>query len=286
MRPPLTLALAAALLACAGGAAMADGFADTVGRHRAPCHVDGAREIVLLTLGQSISANHGEAPYTPHGNVVNFNPNDWLCYAAMDPLLGATYGNNNRTGSIWGYLCDALLESRRWDRCIIAPIAQGSTYMRDWAPGGGEHHLIRETIGGMRASGLVPDVILYGQGEADAGIDADAAAYERSFNAMASSIRQHSNAPILVAVETTCDIGAAPNLAQVDDKTRVAKWIGQERIQTAQRAVINPAAKILPGPNLDFINDQAGRWDGCHLSSYGLRAAAAQWEHYVLDAIK
>src|SRR5262249_18095491 len=159
---------------------------------------DTAKEIVLLTFGQSISANEGEAPYTPHGNVVNFNPNDWRCYVAADPLLGATFGSGHYTGSIWGRLCDGLLDTGRWDRCVIAPIAQGATWMRDWAPGGGQHHLIHETIDAMRERGLEPNAILYGQGEQDA-LAADPAAYEKSFNAMASSIRKYSSAPILVA---------------------------------------------------------------------------------------
>lgn len=264
-----------------GGVAPAasDGFNNVAGRKRVDCRVSGARDIVLLTFGQSVSANHGEAPYVPHGDVVNFNPNDWLCYAAVDPLLGATAGGDDHTGSIWGYLCDGLLDTGRWDRCIVAPIAQGQTAMKDWAPGGAQHHLVRETVDRMRASDLSPTVMLYGQGEQDATPEADGAAYRKNFSAMVASIRRYSQAPILVAVETTCDF----NL--VNDDVRAAKRAAQAKIEDAQRAVVSPAAGIFSGPDLDRIGAE-GRWDGCHLSTEGLKAAAAAWQQALLAVLK
>jgi len=273
-----------ALGAAAHHACRAAGFRDTAGRDRVVCHSDAAREIVLLTFGQSIAANHGEAAYTPHGNVINFNANDGNCYVATDPMLGATANNDSHVGSIWGYLCDDLLATKKWDRCIVAPIAQGSTSIADWAPAGAVGHLIREAVEGLRANGLVPSAMLFGQGETDASIAADPAAYEAHFNDMVADIRSFSAAPILVAVETICYHDSI-DLMDTDDGTRVLKWIGQEKIQQAQRAVVDLARGVLPGPDLDFIDSSVGRWDGCHLSSYGLKAAADQWKYYVLQAM-
>jgi len=62
--------------------------------------------------------------------------------------------------------------------------------------------------------------------------------------------------------------------------------IGQEAIQRAQRGVANRDQAIFAGPNLDFITGEVGRWDGCHLSTNGLKAAAAQWKHYLLQALR
>jgi hypothetical protein len=126
--------------------------------------------------------------------------------------------------------------------------------------------------------------MLFGQGEADASIHADPAAYETRFNAMAADIRTFSAAPILVAVETLCYYRNW-GLVDTDEETRVLKWIGQEKIEQAQRAVVDPARGIFAGPNLDFITGKIGRWDGCHLSTYGLKAAAAQWKHYLLEVL-
>jgi len=266
------------------GTSSAAGLNDTTERVQVACHSEAAREIVLLTFGQSISSNSGEAAYKPRGNAINFNHNDGHCYVATDPLLGADIREDSHVGSIWGYLCDELLATGRWDSCIIAPIAQSSTRVTDWAPGGWANHLIRETVEGLSANGLVPSAILWGQGEDDASIHADPAAYQEHFNEMAASIRSFSTAPILVAVETICY--PKNQLVDTDKDTSVAKWIGQEAIQRAQRAVVNHDIGIFPGPDLDFITGEVGRWDGCHLSTYGLKAAAAQWKHYLVQALR
>jgi hypothetical protein len=281
----------AAMLLCCADSCRAAGFADLTDRVEVPCAQgankgDAARgDIVLLTFGQSISANHGESGYTPLGNVVNFNANNGRCYRAKDPLLGASSSPSGQVGSLWGRLCDILLITGFWQRCVIAPIAQGGARMIDWAPGGQWYPLIEQTVRGLQDAQLAPTLLLYGQGEADASVHADALAYQSNFRRMAIATRKLTWAPILVAVETLCySGGATPDLQPVEPKTRIAKWIGQESIQQAQRGIIDPALKILPGPNLDFINDQIGRWDGCHLSRFGLTAAAEMWAHYVLQA--
>lgn len=266
------------------------GFHDTSNRTPVACVRPGATDttIVLVTLGQSISANYGEKGYTPVGSVVNFNINDSQCYVAADPLLGAEASSDGKhIGSIWGRLCDKLLATGRWTRCLVASIAQGDTSMAQWAPGGDMNPLIDRAITGLRKYSIGPTLFLYGQGEDDASVHADAAAYRKNFNAMVDSIHIHTKAPILIAVETICYGGVAgPDLQSVDEATRVAKWIGQEAIQQAQRSVVDPSRGILPGPNLDFINDQVGRWDHCHLSTYGLDAAAGQWKYYILAALQ
>jgi hypothetical protein len=265
------------------------GFYDTSSRTPVACEPSGPTDadIVLVTFGQSISANEGETGYTPVGNVVNFNINDDRCYVAVDPLLGASSKTDGRhIGSIWGRLCDKLLATGRWTRCLVAPIAQGDTSMSEWAPGGNMSPLIERAVAGLRQHKIEPTLFLYGQGESDASVHADAAAYRKNFNEMADSIHLYTKAPILIAVETICyGVGTGPDLQSIDVATRVAKWVGQEAIQQAQRTVIDPSRGIFPGPNLDFINDQVGRWDGCHLSTYGLEVAAEQWKYYLLQAL-
>jgi Carbohydrate esterase, sialic acid-specific acetylesterase len=265
------------------------GFNDTSNRTPVTCEPSGPTDadIVLVTLGQSISANEGETGYTPVRNVVNFNINDGRCYGAADPLLGASFkADGKHIGSIWGRLCDKLLKTGQWTRCLVASIAQGDTSMSQWAPGGNMNPLIERSVTGLRKHKIEPTLFLYGQGESDASVHANPAAYQKNFNAMADDIHRYTKAPILIAVETICyGVDTGPDLQFIDDATRVAKWIGQEAIQQAQRSVIDPSRGIFPGPNLDFINDQVGRWDGCHLSTYGLEVAAEQWKYYLLQAI-
>jgi hypothetical protein len=156
--------------------------------------------------------------------------------------------------------------------------------MSDWAPGGAVNHLIRAAIDGLRGNGLAPSAFLYGEGEKDASIHADAAAYQADFSRMATHICSFSAAPIIVSVETICYFHD-PDLVDTDKDTRVLKWIGQEKIEQAQRSIVNVKRGVFAGPDLDFIDSSVGRWDGCHLSTYGLKAAAAQWKLYLPQAL-
>src|SRR5262249_32652367 len=156
--------------------------------------------------------------------------------------------SDRHVGSIWGYLCDDLLATRHWNRCIIAPIAQGSTTMHDWSPEGGMSHLIRETVEALRINGLAPSAMLYGQGEADASVQANPVAYRENFNRMVEQTRTYSKAPILVAVETICYLQNF-DLVDTEENTRVDKWIGQEKIAQAQRSVIDSSRGVFAGPD-------------------------------------
>jgi hypothetical protein len=100
LRRVFLFALAGLLGLVLHGTSDAAGFNDPTGRVPGACHSETAKEIVLLTFGQSISANLGEAAYKPRGNAINFNPNDGHCYVATDPLLGADVGNDSHVGSI------------------------------------------------------------------------------------------------------------------------------------------------------------------------------------------
>src|SRR5205814_7295199 len=55
-----------------------------------PTRGDDNRTAVIITLGQSNAANHGEDLYVATEHVDNLNLYDGLCYQAADPLLGAS----------------------------------------------------------------------------------------------------------------------------------------------------------------------------------------------------
>jgi hypothetical protein len=77
---------------------------------------------------------------------------------------------------------------------------------------------------------------------------------------MIRSLREQGvDAPIYVSIATRCG-RVHPN----------------ESIRQAQRAVIDPSAGILTGPDTDTLGF-AQRYDGCHFSTEGLDAAAELW---------
>ena len=213
---------------------------------------------IILGIGQSNIANECEANalHEPNGDVYNFNFFDGKCYAAKDPLLGASINRSNvmtRLGSL-------LVERRNYQHVLLVPIAHGGTYARDWAPSGRMFPRLDWTLERLRERQIKITHIVWQQGEAEAAErDPNPDEWVRHFMAMAAAIRAAgADAPIYVAQCTICYND--PN----------------EQIRRAQRRVVDPAAGILPGPDIDLIGRDE-RYDGCHLSAAGLRHAAELW---------
>jgi hypothetical protein len=217
-----------------------------------------AASAVILGLGQSNIANECDpsALYEPKGNVYNFNFFDGKCYVAKDPLLGASIDRSN----VLTRLGDLLVERGNYQSVLLVPIAHGGTFASDWAPGGRMFPRLQWTLERLRERQIKVTHIAWQQGEAEAGEpNPNPEAWTRHFMAMAGAIRATgTEAPIYVALCTVCCND--PN----------------EQIRGAQRQVVNPAAGILPGPDIDLIGHDE-RYDGCHLSADGLRHAAELW---------
>jgi hypothetical protein len=68
--------------------------------------------------------------------------------------LGASASETPHNGSIWSILGELLFETGRWDRIVLAPIAVGGTFVRDWAPGGIQFPRIGAVVSGLKKVGL------------------------------------------------------------------------------------------------------------------------------------
>lgn len=213
---------------------------------------------VILGVGQSNIANECDASglYRPKGEVYNFNFFDGKCYEASDPLLGASINRSN----VLTRLGDLLLERGQYRRVLLAPIAHGGTYAREWAPGGRMFPRLEWTLERLKECKINITHILWQQGESEAALsDPKPDEWVRHFMAMVGAIRAAgAAAPIYVAQCTICRND--PN----------------EQIRQAQRRVVDPDAGILAGPDLDLVGRDE-RFDGCHFSAAGLQHAAALW---------
>jgi Carbohydrate esterase, sialic acid-specific acetylesterase len=218
---------------------------------------------VILGIGQSNIANEGEASarYEPKGEVYNFNFFDGKCYAAKDPLLGASIDRSN----VLTRLGDLLVERRNYDRVLLLPIAHGGSYASEWSPNGRMFPRLEWTLEQLREKPIRITHILWQQGEAEAAASKpNAEEWMRHFTATAGAIRALGvDAPIYVAQCTVC--GNDPN----------------ETIRVAQRTVVNQVSGILPGPDIDAVGRDE-RYDGCHFSAVGLRRAAELWYEALL----
>jgi hypothetical protein len=212
------------------------------------------RTMVALVFGQSNAGNGGETRGPSVRGVYEYYRG--RIYEARDPLLGAT----DDGGSIWTRLAAKAIESGAYDTVVLVPFAVGSADIASFAPGGSLHDGLLSVIAGARSHGVFFTHLLWDQGEADAFRRTSGEAYRQRFDAMLATIRGLGvNAPIYVARTTRC-----------------AKVRPSGELNEAQGAVVNPAAGIRAGPDLDQLGF-ADRYDGCHFSTEGLERAAELW---------
>jgi hypothetical protein len=213
-----------------------------------------ARRLVLVVAGQSNAANYGETRRTAGYRVFAFDRGE--VYTAVDPLPGG----DGDGGSIWTRLGARLAMTDDYDAVIIAVVAQSSTQLKDWTPGGSCHQRLVETLQQLAAAKLPPDYFLWQQGESEAGSPAAAGpAYLRELRQLHETCRQIFPGIVFVAAHAT--YGASPAV--------------NEQIRLAQTAAAElPGA--LPGPDLDALGE-AFRRDGVHFNDGGLSAAADLW---------
>ena len=194
--------------------------------------------------------------YTPRQRVFNLNLFDGqCCYAARDPLLGATEDRGNFASR----MADMLIERRVFDSVVLVPTSVGGSRIEEWTPGGARHRRLQVAIQRAREFGLVFSHLLWHQGESNAGPDADFHRYLNCLQDIHASLRQYGvTAPLYIAQATICD--SAPN----------------EIIRSAQRSAVDPALGIFAGPDTDTIGFEH-RFDNCHMNEAGLTRHAAMW---------
>ena len=213
---------------------------------------------VIVSAGQSLMGNSGD----PSGRIAlqlgvfNLNWIDGKCYVAKDPLLGATTAGANQLAHR-GAFSQAQILRRGYGRTarprwhFHKRLGAGRQY--EQAP--------YRRLAACAEAGLSPTMILWQQGEAEAGNlpqPPNGKAWADLFNAMVISIRDiHVIAPIYDARSTIC------------------RNDGSTIIRNAQADVVNNF-DVLPGPDTDMIS-LSDRWDGCHFGVSGLERSSRLW---------
>ena len=235
------------------------GRQDPTDRERVPCDAyaePNPRHAVLVTFGQSNSANYGTTRYRPRGAVDNFNLHDGACYRAEDPLLGP----DGVGGSVWTRLADRLIDAGAYDRVLIAPFGVGGTEIARWAPDGDLHVRVTASVDGLAALGIAPTHVLWHQGESDAIFETSSEEYVETFRSLVDALRARGvTAPVIPAVTTLCRGERSP------------------AIRAAQRSLPERVEGVLPGPDTDALDAPEHRPDTCHFSDSGLDAHAELW---------
>ncbi|MDD5036986.1 MAG: sialate O-acetylesterase [Methylococcaceae bacterium] len=228
-------------------------YEDLSEKQEVDCQSLQGKTMVMLAMGQSNSANHGEVRYTPKRKVYNFFRGK--CYRAADPLLGAT----GDRGSVWTRFADRVIEAGLYGTVLIASVGATGTPIGRWKSDGDLHHRILAAIEALHGRGFRITQMFWHQGEQDTSLNTAEAKYKASFLDMLGSIRKQGvDAPIYVAV---------------------ASWNGDtfsQDVERAQMELPNPDQKIYPGPNTDEWTGATDRY-GVHFSDAGLNKVADSW---------
>ncbi|WP_088283364.1 sialate O-acetylesterase [Ideonella sp. A 288] len=243
-----------------------DGVVQLAAVDATPCAALAAtKPLVLLVLGQSNAANHGEARLPAPARVPVFSAG--RCAMATDPLPGGT----GRGGSIWSALPQALAEAgTAAPSVVLSLLAVDSTMIVDWTdPDSPIYRRLVEHVADMSRNGLPPTLVLWQQGESDARLKTPGDRYAAQLGQLRQTLYlAGSSAPLLLALSTVCRSVA-------DDDLRQAIAVLADRRNGFR---LGADTDTLAGP------DQ--RLDGCHLSSSGQVAAARLWADRILAALK
>jgi len=213
------------------------------------------RPFVILALGQSNAGNHGEPTSPSHAPVMLFA--DGKCIMGTDPLPGSTGSG----GSIWSRLPHNLLTTDLHRPVVLSVMGIDATLVADWTSDQSPlRQRLTDRVKSMKALGLLPQVILWQQGEADSRMGTTGEAYKVGLDRLAAALTQAgSDAPIVTAYSTVCHSTPAAN------------------IRTAITAQSTQKSRFKVGPDTDSLNDATMRFDKCHFSAHGLDHAAALW---------
>ena len=264
------LTLGAGYEICGGEDPLQCGYRDTTARQEVSCeNYLGDRSVVLMTFGQSNSANAGKDRYIPVGDVANFNIFDGKCYQAEDPLLGPDANG----GSVWGVLGDKLIAAGDYDRVLILPFGIGGSSLSQWQEEGVLFPLLQTAMRAINEAAIDPDYILWHQGESDAGQETAEQDYFDMFEALVGHLRNGGfNAPIYPAVATYCEF------ILTDDDPAVQE--ARNTVRAAQQR-LPEIDGVYPGPDTDEIRGELYRHDNCHFNAKGMQAHARAWREAV-----
>jgi len=261
------------------------GNSDTSRRTAIPCPEQGPSTAVFFTFGQSNAGNVAPTRNIGLPGVSNFNFFDGKCYAAVDPLLGAT-GDG---GSIWTLLGSRLIAEGIFDNVVLVAAALGGSSINRWSNPRDLGERIAWAAREMATQKIVATHVLFIQGEADQrpspeysrlrpsefvkfgpdeGYSMRTGAYIAHFEAVVDILHQSSiGGPIFVAIRTRCG----------DSEQHV-----EGPISRAQREIPQILIDAKPGPDLNALPPAA--YDGgCHFSDAGVSLAAQGWLNVIRE---
>lgn len=192
----------------------------------------------ILVIGQSHASNTGPKRHVAWTDSYSFHAGK--CFYLRDPMPGTA----GRGGSIWPKFAEALGKP-----AVIANIAISGSAIDKWTTDR-QLALVREKLAAMKKAGYPDPLVIWMQGETDAGKQTDAATY------LAELRKLHAVAPgsrWLIVRESIC-YGRQRKYRPLDD---------------ARDRLAREHANVTVGPDLDKFPLSFRGDDKCHLTAEG-----------------
>jgi hypothetical protein len=214
------------------------------------CPAQTASTMVAFTFGQSNSANHSDRKIAAASTrIVNYF--NGRCYAAADPLLGAT----GTGGSQWVAMANKIAD--RYDTIVLIADGIGGTSITRWVG-----DLSPQLAATLDHSRYTVTHFIWHQGESDSG-KLSGADYAIDLTQIIMLTKQKfPMSKFYASVATYC--GASSSFVD-------------PAIQAAQQSVVDPSNGVFQGVNTDQWISATYRHDDCHLNGNGVEAAATEW---------
>ena len=218
---------------------------------------------IVITCGQSNSANYGGPKQTPTDdrvNALNLRTMAWQLAADPQPYAGGT------GGSAWPDFGDLLAVRTEVPIAVIA-LGVGSTKVSQWLPGAYYESRILAAMNALKPYGGFR-AILWHQGESDSVAGTTATAYESDLNTIIAQSRADAGfaMPWGMALASWHPASSASNEAMVI---------------AGQQLVLSNSAGVFQGPDTDSFHTLGWLYDSVHFNDSGLRDHGRQW----VDAI-
>lgn len=217
-----------------------------------------ARNLILITMGQSLRANQLPTLYLPHNPdaIESLNIYDCQRYAVAGPLPGTDIYRGVRTngaGNIAVILADLFEKADIFDRIVIVPIAVGGTRYWQWDKTGPLQRRFRFAMDCLAAQGIKPNspgltwAVEIGIGEADSQARTSQARLTRSLKGIIADVFASGFPGRVFVARESYDMGRT-----------------SRAVTGAQTAVIDGKRVFLSG-DLDTLRGPVNRqMDGVH----------------------
>jgi hypothetical protein len=224
------------------------------------------KSAVFLIIGQSNAANYGAKLFLSERNIYAFDKGQIL--KAKDPLPGAS----GKKGSIWIPFSEMLLKNQIYDQVLLVNIAEGSSTVSDWALHGEYHQKLIGTLYQLENLGILPDYIVWQQGEEDNLMQTSFDLYKMKLQGIITEINRITNKASIFLSLTSFSPGS---------RTPV-----NTGIRRAQKEIILENMNVFSGPDTDKYIGSDFRYDGIHLSEAGMIKIAGDWSKAIINKTK